>query len=108
MKALDVFYYYYFLFYSRVLKDNEPHLLTTPVLIFSESLLVNYSINVIGAHFFCKYLLGKLGMISVIVILNGLNYLFYHRTGRAKEIKKSKSKFFNNYSFSLVATLLFF
>jgi len=108
MKALNVFYYYYFLFYSKVLKDNEPHLLTTMVLSFSESLLVNYSINVIGAHLFCKYLLGKWGMIGVIIILNGLNYLFYHQTGRAKGIVKSKPKFFGNHHVSLILTILFF
>ena len=108
MKILDVFYYYYFLFYSKVLKDDEPHLLTTMVLSFSESLFVNYSINIIGSYIYCEYLLEKWGMISVIVILNGVNYLFYHRTGRAKKIIKSKPKFFDNYNFSLIVTLIFF
>lgn len=108
MKVLDVFYYYYYLFYTKVLPDDEPHATVVFTLSFSEALLINYSINVIGSHFFCKYLLGKWEMISIIVILNGFNYLLYLKTGRGKKIVKSKPIFFNNHYLSLIVTLLFF
>lgn len=88
MKILDVLYYYYFLFYSKILKDDEPHLLATIVLSFSESLLLNYSIIIIGSHFYCVYLLEKWEMIGVIVILNCLNYQTIYTIIQREELSK--------------------
>lgn len=105
---LRVFYYYYYLFYSRVLRDTEPHLLTTLVLSFSEASILIYAIDLIGVHLLCRFLLGKWEMIAINVALVGLNYLVYHRTGKAREIVKTKPKFFGSHRFSLIATLLFF
>ena len=108
MKVLSVFYYYYFVFYSKVIKDNEPHLLTTMALSFSEALLVNYSIMFIGAHVFCKYIITKWVMIGVIVAMNALNYKLLHRSGKAERIVLARPKILNSHRVSILLTILFF
>lgn len=109
MKLLEVFYYHYFLFYKNILKDTEPHLLATLVLSFSEAMFVNYGVNVIGAHVYCKYLiLGKWGMLLVVIVFNGLNYLLFHSNGRAERIVRNKPMLFDNESLSKYLTIFFF
>jgi uncharacterized membrane protein len=104
---IKVFYYYYFLFYSRVLKDNEPHLLTTLALSASEGFLINGILQISLARFFCISI-DKWPMIGILVLLIGANYLYYHRTGKAKEIVKTKPMFYSNRELSVTLTLLFF
>jgi len=93
---MNVLYYYYYLFYTRVLPDDEPHATVIFTLSFSESLLVNYSIDLVGAHLFCKFLLGKWSMIIIFVMIMVVNYLIYHKTGKNKKVVENKPKFFNS------------
>lgn len=106
--AMNVLYYYYYLFYTRVLPDNEPHATVIFTLSFSESLLVNYMIDFAGVHLFCKFLLGKWSMISIFVLIIVINYLIYHRTGKNKEIVEKKPKFLNSNKASTIITGTFF
>ncbi len=104
---MNVIYYYYYLFYSKILKDSEPHLLTTLVLSFSQSLLVNGVLEISIANIFCIYI-SKWPMLIVLLLLIGVNYVYYHRTGKAKEIVKNKPMFFSSHRLSIIITLLFF
>lgn len=104
----EVYYYYYYLFYSKILRDSEPHLVTTMVLSFSEGLFVNYAMDVIGVHMYCTFLLGMWHHLAVVLIIIGINYLVYHRTGRAEKLVKMKPMFFQNHHLSMGLTLLFF
>ena len=103
-----VIYYYYFLFYSKVLKDDEPHLLTTLALSASGGFFMMYLIDTIWVHLFCEFLLGQWGMLTVIGSMILINFLIFHRTGKAKKVIKEKPKFYNSNSVSIVITLLFF
>lgn len=96
MKILDVFYYSSFSFYTRFLKESEPHLSSTLALSFLESLIVNGIFEWIAVHFYCKDL-DKWIMISILLVVLGINYLYYHSTSRASDILKSKPIFFNNH-----------
>ena len=105
---MNVLYYYYYLFYTRVLPDDEPHATVIFTLSFSESLLVNYSIDLVGAHLFCKFLLGKWSMIIIFVMIMVVNYLIYHKTGKNKKVVENKPKFFNSNIASIAITGVFF
>jgi len=105
---MDVLYYYYYLFYTRVLSDDEPHATVIFTLSFSEALLVNYTVDFIAVHLLCKYLLSKWSMIVIFLLIMGINYLIYHRTGKNKEVVERKPKFFGSNKASIVATIFFF
>lgn len=104
---INVFYYYYFLFYSKVLKDNEPHLLTTLALSASEGFLINGILDILLTRFFCISI-DKWPMLGVLAMLIFANYIYYHRTGKAKELVNNKPMFFSSHKLSLALTLLFF
>jgi len=103
---MRVLYYYSFLFYSKILRDNEPHLLTTLALSFLEALIINGILEAISVHAFCKDL-DKLAMFAILLLIIGTNYWILHRTGKAKEIVKLKPQFFNSHRLSIVITLVF-
>ncbi len=105
---MDVLYYYYYLFYTRVLPDDEPHATVIFTLSFSEALLVNYTVDFIAVHLLCKYLLSKWSMIAILLLIIGINYLIYHRTGKNKEVVERKPRFFGSNTASIIITLLFF
>lgn len=105
---MDVLYYYYYLFYTRVLPDDEPHATVIFTLSFSEALLVNYTVDFIVVHLLCKYLLSKWSMIVIFLLIMGINYLIYHRTGKNKEVVERKPKFFGSNKASIVVTIFFF
>ncbi|WP_461634297.1 hypothetical protein [Labilibaculum euxinus] len=104
---INTLYYYYFLFYKKILRDNEPHMLATLVLSFSFSLLVNGIIDISMAHLF-GIALGKYVMLGFLLLIIAIFYFRLHRTGRAKEIVKEKPMFFNNHLLTILITFLFF
>lgn len=104
---IKVFYNYYFLFYAKILRDNEPHLLTTIALSASEGFLINGIIQIFLARFFCISV-DKWSMIGILALLIFVNYLYYHRAGNANEIVKTNPMFFSSHKLSIVLTSLFF
>jgi hydrogenase-4 membrane subunit HyfE len=102
-----VFYYYYYLFYKRVLKDDEPHLLTTLTLSFSESIVVNAAIDIIAVKTSC-YSVGKWPMLTVLLLIFLANFLLYHRTTTAKQLVKEKPAFNGSHILSIILTWIFF
>ena len=103
---IKTLYYYYYLFYKNILRDNEPHLLTTLVLAFSFSLLIIAIIEIAMAHLL-KMTLGHYEMVGINVLMVFILYLTLHRTGKAKEIVKEKPMFFKNHVLSILITFLF-
>ena len=104
---LNVFYYYSYLFYKKILKEDQPVLTTTFVLSFSISLLLNGIINIILAQFYCFYV-GKWFMIGAFLLIFGGNYFYYHKKGMSKNIIWTKPKFFNNNRMTIIITIIFF
>lgn len=104
---MNLLYYYYFLFYTKVLPDNEPHATTVFTLSLSESFIVNGVLDILLAYLFC-FSLNKWSMIIISLLIMGINYLLYSRSGKAKKIIKLKPKVFNSNKLSIVIVILFF
>lgn len=104
---MDTIYYYYYLFYKQILKDNTPNLLATLALSASEFF------PVFGIIDFTIWILFHSNvniniMFVVLLLCAFFNYLHFHKTGRAKRIIKEKPMFFNNHKASIFITILFF
>lgn len=103
---MKVLYYHCFLFYSRILRDDEPHLLTILALSFLQSLIVNGVLEGISVHTFCRDLDHDLMFVILLLIIGG-NYWFLHRSGKTKEIVKLKPQVCNSHILSIFITLFF-
>lgn len=107
MKILNVFYFYYYLFYKKILRDEQPLFTTTFTFSFSISLLVNGILNITLAHV-SGISLHKWGMISVFLGFLSFSFFYYYRNDKATQVMKNRPKFFNNSLLSILLTILFF
>lgn len=105
MHLLNVLYYHFYLFYLKF--DPEPHLTTVLSLSFSQSLVINGTIDIIALKLYC-YQIEVWIQFMITVIFIFLNYLIFHRTNRAKQIIKSKPKILNSKALSIIITISFF
>ncbi len=87
---IDGVYYCYYLFYTKVIKDNQPHSTIVFVVGFLLGLIINGILNIFLALTF-KSMLGEWPMISINVFLIFLTYLFFYKTGRGKRIVEERS-----------------
>jgi hypothetical protein len=104
MKILKILYYYYFAFYKKV--DNEPHAMTIFALSFSQSLLVNFIIQIISVHYFC-YFFSTWQMLGIAIALIFFNYFLFVRTGFAKKLVKSPPPYIINRALTKGFVILF-
>lgn len=104
---MSVFYNYYYLFYRKVLPDNQPHLTVIFTLSFSLSLLVNGMISLVAAYL-TAYNMSNYIMVGIFVVIMFVNYLVFYSSGKGMRLIKEKPKFFNNHKLSVFLTLLFF
>ena len=105
---MDVFYYYIYLFYAKVMPDDYPHSNTVWALGFIFSLIINGLIDIPLAYFFNCYL-NIIQKVIIIIIVMTLFYLKYDRSGKGiRIVKKEKPKFFGSNTASIILTILFF
>ena len=105
---MDVLYYYIYLFYVKVMSDNQPHSRTVWALGVTSSFIINFSLDM-GLAFFFGYTLSVFQMVSIAALLMLLFYFKYYKSGRGKQIvKKEKPKFFGSNTASIILTILFF
>ena len=105
---MDVFYYYIYLFYAKVMPDDYPHLNTVWALGYLFSLIINGLIEIPLAYFFNCYL-STIQKVIILVILLLFFYLKYYRNGKGiRIVKKEKPKFFGSKIASIILTVLFF
>ncbi|MCA4897902.1 MAG: hypothetical protein IM631_09640 [Cytophagales bacterium] len=107
MRIFDVLFYNYYLLANRNQPVTNPAVTAILTLSFSESLLLNYSIDVLGAHLLCRFIIGKWGMILILVGVLFINYLIYIKGERAKVIVKNEPKFFDSIIISKYLTVAF-
>ena len=107
MKLLDTFYYYYFGVYRKIIKDPEPHFATVLSLGFSCSLLVNGIIDLVALKYYC-YQVEVWVQFNILLLIIGILYFIYHKTGKAKKVVKTRQFLFNSSVASVIATLMFF
>src|SRR5690606_19384529 len=98
-------YYHFYLFYTRVIPDDEPHATVVYTLGFTEGLFVNGLLKIILANFFClgydKWI--GIGIAAAIIVFN---YFFYIHGGRGKKIIDEKSSTSRS-KLSMLLTALF-
>ena len=105
---MDVFYYYIYLFYAKVMPDDYPHLNTVWALGYLFSLIINGLIEIPLAYFFNCYL-STIQKVIIMIIVMTLFYLKYDRSGKGiRIVKKEKPKFFGSKIASIILTVLFF
>ena len=105
---MDVFYYYIYLFYAKVMPDDYPHSNTVWALGVTSAFIINFSLDM-GLAFFFGYTLSVFQMVSITALLMLLFYFKYYKSGRGKQIvKKEKPKFFGSNTVSIILTVLFF
>lgn len=104
---MQTIFFYYYLFYTKVIKDDEPYATTVFALSMSEGFLINFLIQFLFAYFYC-ILLNIWIMVVVQLLIILINYLYFNKSGRVKKIVKLKPMFFLNHNLSIILTVLFF
>ena len=104
---MDVFYYYIYLFYAKVMPDDYPHLNTVWALGVTSAFIINGMIDIPLAYFFNCYL-STIQKVIIIIIVITLFYLKYDRSKGIRIVKKEKPKFFDSKIASIILTVLFF
>ena len=102
---IRVFYYYYFLFYSKVLVQPEPHFVTVLAISFVESLWINAVLDIIALTGFC-YKIDKLLMIAITLLLIAINYWNFTKKNNSANIIKSKPLFFKNHKLTTTIIII--
>ncbi|MBM0658068.1 hypothetical protein [Capnocytophaga genosp. AHN8471] len=105
---MDVLYYYIYLFYVKVMSDNQPHSRTIWALGVTSAFIINGLIDIPLTYFFNCYL-STIQKVIILVILLLFFYLKYYRSGKGiRIVKKEKPKFFGSNTASIILTVLFF
>lgn len=104
---MKILYYYYFLFYTKILPDDQPHATTIFTLSVSESFLIIGVLQLLFAYLFCV-ILNKWQMMGIALLIIGVNYFSYWTSGKAKKIIKTKPKILNNNILSVFYVVCFF
>ena len=104
---IKVLYYYYYLFYTKILPDNQPHATVIFTLSLTLSFILNVLINITLAYFL-QFALNQYEMIVVFLFIILILYYSFYKNGKGKRIVSiEKPKLYNN-TISIIATLLFF
>ena len=105
---MDVFYYYIYLFYMKVMSDDQPHSRTVWALGAASAFIINGLIDIPLTYFFNCYL-STIQKVIIIIIVMTLFFLKYDRSGKGiRIVKKEKPKFFGSKIASIILTVLFF
>lgn len=104
---MSILYYYYYLFYTKILPDDQPHFTVVFCLSLMESFIVNGFLNIVAILLFC-YNIPKLPMIGVLIAIIVVNYLIYYKSRKMERIIVEKPKLLNSNSTSVILSVFFF
>ncbi len=105
---INVLYYYYYLFYTKIIPDSQPHSTVIFTLGFSLGLILVGIINLLISITIGKSL-NKWEMIIIDLFMMFVLYLIYYRTGKGKKIVTiHKPKILNSNVLSIIMTAVFF
>lgn len=101
---IKVLYYYYYLFYKNIWKDNDPHLSAILSLSFIISLVINgivdFFLSLIFSLFLHTYI--KFGVLIIIILLM---HRFFNKERREKILKEKP--FIYSHKFSKIISIIF-
>jgi hypothetical protein len=100
-----VYYYCYYLLYSRVIPDLTPY--STAVFVFGVllSFLVNGIVDVISILLFCQGI-GLYPMVGIAVLSLITSYLLCVKYGKGRKIVSEKPLFFGSHRLSMTIVLV--
>ncbi|SFA59647.1 hypothetical protein SAMN04488511_12313 [Pedobacter suwonensis] len=104
---MKILYYYYYLFYTKILPDDQPHSTVVFCLSLMESFIINGLLNIVSILLFC-YNISKWPMIGILIAIIIANYQIYYKSKRMELIIDEKPKLFNSNVASVVFSLFFF
>lgn len=104
---MKVLYYYYYLFYTRILPDEEPHLTVIFTLSFSESLVVNGVLDILIANAFCRRMHVWLMLLIFGVILS-INYFTYLSSKKGYDIIEERPHLLSSNAVSIFISIAWF
>lgn len=107
LTMVDVLYYHYFLFYTKVFKEDQPHFTAWFALSASEGLLINGIIDLVFLKYFC-FSIGIWPMIFIFLLILSLNYWRYGKLGKGIEVVDKEPLYFKSRYISIFFTILFF
>ncbi len=104
---MSILYYYYYLFYTKILPDDQPHSTVVFCLSLMESFVINGFLNIVSILLFC-YSISKWAMIGILIAIIIVNYLYYYKSRKMERIIVEKPKLFNSNNASVVLSVVFF
>ncbi len=105
---IKVLYYFYYLFYTKIAPDDEPHATTIFSLSLILSFIINGLLNIILACLF-SLTLGKWAMIGIFVLILFGNYFIFSRSGKGRKIVEfEKPLIFQNKTLSISFAVIIF
>src|SRR5690606_25420742 len=104
---LHVFYYHYFLYFNKAIKDADPHLRTCLALGASESFLLSGIIQIVSVKYFCYYVDYRI-LFGIAVVLCAINCWYYMMKRKGEEVIEKKPLFFESKRLSVTLTIIFF
>jgi hypothetical protein len=102
---MKVIYYYYYLFYQKIL-DPDPRFAATLGVTSLEGFFLVAIINIFLAHFFC-FGVNKYGIIAIFAVTLLANTFYFFTDKRVKVILKEKPVFFSNHKLTILFILVF-
>ncbi len=104
---MSILYYYYYLFYTKILPDDQPHSTVVFCLSLMESFIINGFLNIVSILLFC-YNISKWPMIGILIAIVIVNYFYYYKSRKMERIIVEKPKLFNSNTASVVLSVVFF
>jgi hypothetical protein len=101
--GMDVFYYYTYLFYSKVFPKDDPYLTTINTNGLSFALFFVGLFNLATGYFYCKNL-ENWQILIIIILIMLINYIIYESNNRLSLIINRTPKFFKNHTISIIIT----
>jgi len=104
---MKTIYFYFFLFYSKILSEDNPQITTTFAISAAQSFIITGIVNFTSIVFFC-FNLNKWILLGIFGLIIFANYNYYIRHKKGIEIIRTKPRFFSNHNASMALTILFF
>jgi hypothetical protein len=103
----DVIYYQAYLFYSKRLKEDDPHLTATWGVGISFAFIVTFPVFTVLQAIYCYEIKTYIMFISAILI-SSIFFIYYKKDGRNILIVKNKPLFRGNMKMSIFISLIYF
>jgi hypothetical protein len=108
MHILDVLFYNYYLFQTKVIskRGKEPFAMTVFTLSMTEYFLIFPLFDIIFIKLFCKDP-NKFVMALPFIVIIATNYFVYQRSGRSRKVVGKKPCLWGNKKLSITFAILF-